>query len=112
VVPGIISLFMTEINQAKTPDYQIMLLQGILMCLWYDMGQTVTVMESQGAMDSLLSMVFAKVSEIKEDFEVKRFILGLTSLLVNSEMPDSVKNNYPNIIKALSYLSGKSIELR
>ena len=38
VIPGIIQLLMTELQQAKTPDYQIMLLQGILMCLWYDMG--------------------------------------------------------------------------
>mgnify|MGYP001460897390 CR=1 FL=1 len=35
------------------------------------------------------------MSEIREDFEVKRFVLGLTAFLVNSDMPDSVKNNYP-----------------
>lgn len=49
--------------------------------------------------------MFAKVSEIKEDFEVKRFMLGLTSFLVNSDMPQSVKNNYTNIMKALAFLS-------
>jgi len=27
-------------------------------------------------------------------------------------MPDSVKNNYPNIMKALAFLAGKSIEIR
>ena len=63
-------------------------------------------------MESLFQMIFQKVSDIKEDFEVKRFILGLTSFLVASDMPDSVKNNYPNIIKALTYLSKQSIELR
>lgn len=52
------------------------------------------------------------MAEIKEDFEVKRFVLGLTSFLVNSEMPDSVKNNYQNIMKALVYLSQKSIDIR
>ena len=52
------------------------------------------------------------MNEVKEDFELKRFMLGLTSLLVNSEMPDSVKNQYSNIIKALCFLSGKSIEIR
>lgn len=112
VIPGIIQLLMTELQQAKTPDYQIMLLQGILMCLWYDMGQTVTFMENSGVMEPFFAEVFNKVSQIKEDFEVKRFVLGLTSFLVNSEMPDSIKNNYPNIIKALTYLSNKSIELR
>lgn len=112
VVPGIIQLHMGELNRATTPDYQIMLLQGVMMCLWYDMGQTVTVLEQQGAVPGLFAAIFAKVSEIKEDFEVKRFMLGLTSFLVNSDMPDSVKNEYPNIIKALAYLGTKSIELR
>lgn len=49
---------------------------------------------------------------MKEDFEVKRFMLGLTSFLVSSDMPDSVKNNYANIIKALAFLSARSIEIR
>ena len=89
-----------------------MLLQGILMCLWYDLGQTVSLLEQAGAMETFFQFIFQKVSEIREDFEVKRFVLGLTAFLVNSDMPDSVKNNYPNIIKALSYLSGKSIEIR
>ena len=39
-------------------------------------------------------------------------MLGLTSLLVNSDMPDSIKNNYQNIIKALAFLSARSIEIR
>lgn len=39
-------------------------------------------------------------------------MLGLTSFLVASEMPDSVRNNYTNIMKALAFLSSKSIEIR
>lgn len=82
------------------------------MCLWYDIGQSITFLESNGASDYIFQAIFAKVTEIKEDFEVKRFMLGLTSFLINSDMPDSVKNNYGNIIKALSYLSQRSIEIR
>ena len=39
-------------------------------------------------------------------------MLGLTSFLVASEMPESIRNNYGTIMKALAYLSGKSIEIR
>jgi hypothetical protein len=52
------------------------------------------------------------VPEISEDFEIKRFILGLSSFLVMKDMPELVKNNYGNIMQALVFLSGKSIELR
>lgn len=112
VVPGILNLLLNELKLAKTSEYQIMLLQGVLMNLWYDLGQAVTVLEQQGATVSFFEFVFAKVGDVKEDFEVKRFMLGLTSFLVNSDMPDSVKNNYQNIIKALAFLSARSIEIR
>ena len=82
------------------------------MCLWYDLGQTITVLEQSGASDYIFQSIFAKITTVKEDFEVKRFMLGLTSFLVSSDMPDSVKNNYGNIIKALAYLSSRSIEIR
>lgn len=52
VIPGIIQLELDELKNSKTPDYQIMLIQGILMCLWYDMGQTVSMLEQQGAMET------------------------------------------------------------
>jgi len=32
-------------------------------------------------------MIMSKVPTIKQDFEVKRFVLGLSSLIVNSDMP-------------------------
>ena len=50
--------------------------------------------------------------ELKQDFEVKRFILGLSAVIVNSDMPQVVKDNFGNIMKALVFLSGKSIEIR
>ena len=111
-VPGIISLLLGELQRAQTKEYQLMLLQGVLMCLWYDLGQTVAVLEQQSATESFFQFIFQKVGDVKEDFEVKRFILGLSSFLVNSEMPESVKNNYGNIIKALAFLSARSIEIR
>lgn len=38
IVPGILSLYLTEIQTSKSPEFQVMLLQGVLMCLWYDLG--------------------------------------------------------------------------
>lgn len=83
-----------------------------MMCLWYDLGQTVAVLEQSQTTESVFQAVFAKLDQVTEDFEVKRFMLGLTSFLVNSEMPETVRNNYSNIIKALSFLGTKSIEIR
>ena len=85
-----------------------------MICLWYDLGQTVTILEQHGKMAEILFCVFELVEQgsIKEEFEVKKLMLGLTSFLVASEMPDSIRSNYTNIMKALAWLSSKSIEIR
>lgn len=49
---------------------------------------------------------------MKQDFEVKKFMLGLSSLLIPVAMPEVVTKNYSNIMKALTYLSSKSVEIR
>jgi len=49
---------------------------------------------------------------LKQDFEVKRFMLGLSSLLIPVAMPEIITKNYSNIMKALTYLSSKSVEIR
>lgn len=36
VIPAMLDKYLEELNSAATSDYKIMLLQGILMCLWYD----------------------------------------------------------------------------
>ena len=82
------------------------------MCFWYDFGLTLQKLESIGKTGEVLSQIINKVEVIKQDFEVKRFVLGLSSLIVNSDMPQAVKDNYCNIIKALIYLSDKSIKIR
>jgi hypothetical protein len=55
--------------------------------------------------------VFKIVSELTQDFDVKRFMLGLSSILIPSDMPPTIQNNYATIMKVLIYLSQKSVEL-
>ena len=82
------------------------------MCLWYDYGVTLQKLEETQSTTNFFNAIFEKVPDLKQDFEVKRFILGLSSLIVNVDMPQVVKDNYGNIIKALIFLSKKSIDIR
>ena len=40
VLPMIVDKYLEELGRAKTPDYTLMLIQGILMCIWYDFEVT------------------------------------------------------------------------
>ena len=114
VLPMIVDRYLEELGKAKTPDYQLMLIQGILMCIWYDFGVTLRQLQERGADIKFFELLFQQIKDdkIKEDFEVKRCILGLSTLIVKAEMPPSVTENYGSIINALVYLSQKSIEIR
>ena len=56
-----IELYLHELSIATTPDYKCMLMQGFMICLWYDLGQTVTILEQHGKMADILFCVFELV---------------------------------------------------
>ena len=89
-----------------------MLLQGLLTCVWYDQQATLQRLEQRQATTHFVDQILSKTSCLKQDFEVKRFMLGLSSLLIPVAMPEVVTKNYSNIMKALTYLSSKSVEIR
>jgi hypothetical protein len=112
VIPGIIDMYNGEIAQGvETKEYRVMLLQGYMMCMWYDSNTTLQVMEQGGKTAWLLEEVFKVATELTEEFEVKRFMLGLSSILVPAEMPVNVQNNYGTIIRVLVYLSQRSVDI-
>jgi len=52
------------------------------MCLWYDCPNAVQAFEQQpGASAHFLEQVLKSATELRKDFEVKRFTMGLTALL-------------------------------
>jgi len=92
-------------KKVETPEYTVMLLQGYMMCFWYDATTTLQVLEQSGRSGWLFEQIFKQVSELKNDFEVKRFMLGLSSLIEPIEMPQVISDNYQTIMKVLVYLS-------
>ena len=53
-IPGLMDIYLKELQEASTPEYTTMLLQGILMCLWYDLDTTMTILEQTGTTDNFL----------------------------------------------------------
>jgi hypothetical protein len=66
------------------------------------------------ATQSFLNYLFEMIQTLKQDFEIKRFSVGLTSLVTTdpSQLPEVVQQNLGNIMKALVFLSKKSIIVR
>ena len=79
---NIIEYLVKELTQAETPDYKCMLAQGICMCLWYNTTQTLISLEQLGCTSNFFTLMFGLAEQtVKQDFEIKRFVIGLSSLI-------------------------------
>lgn len=111
---SIVEFYVKELTLAETPEYKCMLIQGICMCLWYNTVQTLISLDQLGCTNQFFTLVFNLVETLKQDFEIKRFIIGLSSLIQKdqSELSQSAQQHLSNVIKAVVFLCQKSIIVR
>lgn len=111
---NILEYLVKELSQAKTPEYKCMISQGICMSLHYSTNHTLMSLEQMGCTSNFVDLIFSQVESLKNDFEIKRFIIGLSTLMKmdQSELPLSIQNHLPGLIKAAVFLCQKSIVIR
>lgn len=78
---GLIECYLQQMQSVTTPELNLMLLQGILMCCWYDASESMAKLEQFNALDHFLTQSLSQIDKLKTDIQVKRFMMGLTSLL-------------------------------
>ena len=72
---------MQQMSIAKTTDYKNMLVQGIMMNFWFDQDTTTQSFKTYNCFENVLQYIFQNIENMNKDFEVKRLVLGLSSLL-------------------------------
>lgn len=55
------------------------------MCIYNSTNITMQILDSQNYLGSFLQNLFNLSKDVKEDFEVKRFMLGLTCIIKMGE---------------------------
>ena len=113
-LPNILEFLVRELQAAKTPEYKSMLSQGVCMALFYSAPHALAALEQMGVTSSFLGLLFQQAETLKNDFEIKRFIIGLSTLmkLDQGTLPQSVQQQLPGLAKAAVFLCQKSIVLR
>lgn len=87
IIPGIIDLYLDQLGKAEIPEYKMVLNQGIMMCLWYDANTTLGHLEQLQATSHVIMNFIQQTENCTKDFEVKRFMLGYSALLIPQQMP-------------------------
>ena len=107
--------YISEMKLAETSHYKNMLIQGIMMNLWYDQNTTISSLETHGSLDYVFSFIISNIENIKKDFEIKRVVIGLSTLtlsLDSNNLNEQVKSQFPNFLNAIMVLCQKSLEIR
>lgn len=84
-----------------------MALQAIAMCFTYNSTLTFQVLESQQQTLPVFQAWFTQMNSFKNDFELRRNIFGLGSILKASPIPDFVAQKLPEMLNQVSLLAIK-----
>lgn len=111
VIPCFLDMYISQLQEIETPEFKNVLMQGFMMCFWYDFNTTQAYLESRGATAHILQLTLTQVVTLKELDEIKRYSLGLTNMLT-APVCQTLSENYTNVIKALTFLSSSSVQIR
>ena len=85
------------------------------MNFWYDQNVTIQSLQTMGQLDNVFQTIFNSINNIKEDFEIKRMIIGLSTLTLSqnsSSLDAGVQTRFGEFMKAIVFLCQKSLEIR
>lgn len=101
MISGILDIYLKAIQDVESDELENMLLQGTMIALWYDWQMALQHLESRQATAHILSKTLEYVPKLTNDFEVKKFMLGLTALLVppnQAQLPQVIQQNIAAIM--------------
>lgn len=107
-------MYITELSTAHSTDYKNMLIQGIMSNLWYDQQTTLNSLKNSNNLDNVFNFILTNVDKMTKDFEIKRVVIGLASVNLTTNMPppQELMPKSDQIMKAIVFLSHRSIELK
>jgi hypothetical protein len=87
-IHSINNLYLECLKSAETPNLKNMIIQGFMMNLFYDQGTTIMSLKQHQAFDDVFDFIFSNIGNMKKDFEIKRLVVGLATLLMTPNSCD------------------------
>lgn len=77
----IIDLLVIELGKSSQQNSRSMLVQALSMCFTYNATVAFSILEEKGWTENVFGIWFDALPLIRYDFEIKRMVLGLTSII-------------------------------
>ena len=109
-IPTINQYYLQGMTEAQGPDYKKMIVQGLMMNIWYDMNVTLESLKQLDAVDAAMGFILDNIGAMEHEFEIKRLLIGLSSLLMSpGQMDSAVHARSTDFMRAICYLCEKSL---
>ena len=111
-IPTINNIYIQQLSDADTKDYQNMIVQGLMMNFFTNQEMTVQSLESMGQLDNVFQKIVDSVNNMDKDFEIKKLIVGLSTLAFTPTSNQTVQSRCKQFLEAIVFLCQKSLELK
>ena len=90
IIHQINGFYLQAMQNGQSRHLKNMLVQGVMMNLWYEQSTTIQSLKEHGAFEKVLGYIFENLTAMDKDFEVKRLVLGLSSLICDPNISEPV----------------------
>ena len=85
-----------------------------MMNFFFDQNMTIQSISAmgQGQLDRVFQFIIENINGMDKDFEIKRLIIGLSTLAISPTNEASINGRIQEFMRAIVYLCQKSIEIK
>lgn len=84
-------IIMSELNVARKQYYKSFLIQAVSMCCWHSLEKTLAFLQATGTLEATFKLIFDNIEDLEKDFEIRRVIYGLITLIDENHLLPPVK---------------------
>lgn len=88
-------------------NYRLMVLQALAMCFTYNSSLTFAALESSAITQPVFGAWLKVMNLFKSDYELRRNIFGLSSIITCPQVPAAVAQKLPDLLNQLALLAIK-----
>jgi len=109
---AIVGIVTSELNWVNSKEkgyrnYRLMVLQALAMCFTYNSALTFQALEASGITLPVFAAWLKAMNFFKTDFELRRNIFGLSSIITCAQVPAAVAQKLPDLLNQLALLAIK-----
>lgn len=113
IFPQVFQMIFDTYDKDKTNVLKPIVMQTFAIMLYYNTEECIKALEQQGQLENFMRAFLQDASQMKQDYEIKRCLIGISQLLQTdfSKLPQTVHALMNQISQVAAILAIRSMEV-